>query len=413
VDRASDVVIVGGGFAGGSLATVLARNGIPVTLLERQERYRDVVRGEFLGTWGVAEAARLGLAGCLAEGGAWPLRWWRQWDETFAPDDAPVISVSRLRHEVPGADGPVTLSHPATCQAFTRAAIAAGVQVEFGAQNARLSPDAGRFPVVRYAVGGTERVRQCRLVIGAGGRFGQLARQAGITLHSACDHWGGGLAVEGLTGWPDDTQAMGTERDYMFYVFPQGGGRARLYLNYGEQTAKRITGRDKVRNFLRAFDLKCLPGSEEIVSARPAGRVASFPARYSWTDSPLAQGVVLVGDEAGMNDTILGTGLACSLRDARNVAEILLSEPDWSPAAFRGYAAERAGRMRCLRRAAYIMTRLYAEFDEAARMRRRRAYDLMNRNPAHALFLIVSLAGPDAFPAGPFGDYLTERLLAA
>ena len=113
-----------------------------------------------------------------------------------------------------------------------------------------------------------------------------------------------------------------------------------------------------------------------------------------------------------MNDTILGTGLACSLRDARTLAEMLLSERDWSPAALRGYAAERARRMRCLERAAYIMTRLYAEFDETARMRRRRAYDLMNRNPAHSWFLAVTLAGPDVFPDGPFGDYLAERLLA-
>src|SRR4051794_6521186 len=81
VDRESDVIIVGGGIAGAALATVLARNGIAVTMLERQEQYQDIIRGEFLGTWGIAEAVQLGLGDCLLEGGAWPLRWWRQWDE--------------------------------------------------------------------------------------------------------------------------------------------------------------------------------------------------------------------------------------------------------------------------------------------------------------------------------------------
>jgi 2-polyprenyl-6-methoxyphenol hydroxylase-like FAD-dependent oxidoreductase len=114
-----------------------------------------------------------------------------------------------------------------------------------------------------------------------------------------------------------------------------------------------------------------------------------------------------------MNDTVLGTGLANALWDARQVAEIILSQSDWSPSAFRGYAAKRAERMQSANRAAHIMSRLYAEFDAEARMRRRRAYDLMNRNPAHALFLLVTLAGPDAFPKGPFGDYLAERLLTA
>jgi menaquinone-9 beta-reductase len=412
VDHGSDVVIVGGGFAGAPLATVLARNGIAVTLLERQENYQDSVRGEFLGTWGVAEAARMDLTDCLLEGGAWPLRTWRQWDELFAAQDAPVISFASIPHRVPGADGPVTLSHPATCEAFARAAAAAGARVELGAERIRLSL-AGRFPVVSYRRCGREQVRACKLVVGAGGRYGQLARQAGIRFQSGCHHWGSGLAVEGLADWPDDTQAMGTSGDVMFFVFPQGNGHARLYLNYLAETARRFSGPDKVENFLRAFDLECVPGSEEVACAKPLARLASFPTTYSWTDWPLADGVVLAGDEAGMTDTILGTGLASSLWDARQVSEILLSEPDWSPGTFGGYAQARAERMRYLSRAASIMARLYVEFDEAARTRRRRAYQLMNANPAHALFLLVTLAGPDAFPKGPFGDYLAERLLAA
>jgi len=416
-DCDSDVVIVGGGFAGGSLAALLAGNGLTVTVLERQEQYRDTVRGEFLGTWGVAEAARMGLSDCLLEGGAWALRWWRQWDETIHPDEAPSASLTETAHRVRGAEGPVALSHPATCGAFARAAGAAGARLEFGVEQVRLNLD-GRFPVLRYRQGGAEHVLGCRLAIGAGGRYGQLVKQAGITMHTdfhhaAAPHWGGGLAVEGLRDWPDDTQALGTEGEVMFIVIPQGGGRARLYLNYSAQTARRFSGPGKVTAFLRAFDLKCLPGGAEIAAARPAGRLASFPATYSWTDYPLADGVVLIGDEAGMNDTILGTGLACSLRDGRQIADILLSQRDWSPAAFAGYATDRARRMRHLTRAAHIMTRLYAEFDDTARTRRQRAAELMRRNPAHALFLVAALAGPDAFPPGPFLDYLAERLLAA
>jgi len=40
-----DVVIVGAGIAGASLATVLARSGLEVVLLERQREYSDRVRG--------------------------------------------------------------------------------------------------------------------------------------------------------------------------------------------------------------------------------------------------------------------------------------------------------------------------------------------------------------------------------
>lgn len=50
-----DVVVVGAGIGGAALATVLARNGIDVLVLERQTAYRDKVRGEWMAPWGVAE----------------------------------------------------------------------------------------------------------------------------------------------------------------------------------------------------------------------------------------------------------------------------------------------------------------------------------------------------------------------
>ena len=49
-----DVVIIGGGIAGNALATVLARTGRAVLVLERSTVYRDKVRGEVFHAWGVA-----------------------------------------------------------------------------------------------------------------------------------------------------------------------------------------------------------------------------------------------------------------------------------------------------------------------------------------------------------------------
>ncbi len=42
----NDVVIVGGGIAGASLAVLLARGGLGVTVLERSVQFEDRVRGE-------------------------------------------------------------------------------------------------------------------------------------------------------------------------------------------------------------------------------------------------------------------------------------------------------------------------------------------------------------------------------
>ena len=66
----ADVVIVGGGIAGGALATVLATAGVRVLTLERQPEYRDHVRGEILWPWGVRVARRLNLERLLLGAGA-------------------------------------------------------------------------------------------------------------------------------------------------------------------------------------------------------------------------------------------------------------------------------------------------------------------------------------------------------
>ena len=52
--RSYDLVIVGGGIAGSSLATRLAREGVDVLVLEKSTEFVDRVRGEEMLPWGVA-----------------------------------------------------------------------------------------------------------------------------------------------------------------------------------------------------------------------------------------------------------------------------------------------------------------------------------------------------------------------
>ena len=66
----ADIVIVGGGIGGASLAFALAREGLGVTVLEASEEYQDRVRGESMSVWGVKEARELGVERIMLDAGA-------------------------------------------------------------------------------------------------------------------------------------------------------------------------------------------------------------------------------------------------------------------------------------------------------------------------------------------------------
>ena len=59
MDSAYDLVVVGGGIAGGALAIVMARAGYSVLLLEETDAFQDKVRGEWIAPWGVAKVQHL------------------------------------------------------------------------------------------------------------------------------------------------------------------------------------------------------------------------------------------------------------------------------------------------------------------------------------------------------------------
>lgn len=52
------IAVVGGGIAGTSFAGVMARAGFGVLVIEKEERFRERVRGDATHAWGVYETQR-------------------------------------------------------------------------------------------------------------------------------------------------------------------------------------------------------------------------------------------------------------------------------------------------------------------------------------------------------------------
>lgn len=105
----SDIVAVGGGIAGATIALVLARAGLTVTVLEQQPSYRDRVRGEYMQPWGVAEAQHLGIGEILIQAGAFFVRRIVPYDEINSLQAAEATARS-LADIVPGVPGGLRLS---------------------------------------------------------------------------------------------------------------------------------------------------------------------------------------------------------------------------------------------------------------------------------------------------------------
>ncbi len=404
-----DVVIAGAGIGGSALATVLARAGLGVLVLEKETEYRDRVRGEWLAPWGVAETRRLGLYDTLRAAGGHHLAEHRTYGETHAtPSGLDHVELAGMLPDIPG---PLCLGHPTMCRALSRTASDAGVTIRRGVDAITLGPFEAGHRTVTFTDDGTTHTARARLVVGADGRGSGIRRQAGIALHrDPTHHLFAGLLVEGATDWPETQQATGVENDVHFLVFPQGSGRIRLYLGYALAQRQRLNGADAAERFLDAYRFHHVPGSEAIANARPAGPCQAYGNEDTWTDAPVADGVVLVGDAAGHNDPIIGQGLSITMRDVRLVRDVMLAGGDWSPAAFTPYVEERGERMRRLRFVAALDSSLQNEFGPVAEARRARAAELQAGDPSLLQWFYAVFVGPEMLPAEAFDDSVRRRL---
>ncbi len=404
-----ELVVIGGGIAGGVFATVMARAGHSVLMLEITEQHRDVVRGEWMAPWGVNEAKGLGLYDLYRSDGAHHVKRHVTYDEDMPPGiaDAKTIEFAAM---MPGSDGPLTIGHPRLCGILDDAAVVAGAKFLRGVRKTQVVP--GTPPTVRFEHQGVAHEIRPRLVVAADGRHGKTARQAGIKLHAdPVHHWFSGMLIEDAHGWPEDKQTIGTAGDFNFFVFPQGNGRARLYQGVALNDKERFMGEDAPRRFADAFRLACVPQSEAIAAGKPASQCFVYPNNDTWADEPFVPGVVAIGDAAGHNDPIIGQGLSISHRDVRMVSDILKATSVWSTASLHDYAVERRELMRRLRLAARLAAVRDCEFDAQGRARRARLHGMFMSDPMITGLMMAPIAGPDAVPPEAFNAAALDAVL--
>ncbi len=306
-----DLLVLGGGPAGSSLALQAARAGMAVTLLERARFPRDKVCGEFVSAEGCAVLARLGLLAQVEEpGGRW-MSGMRITDRRGRPLDLPLPELRDGREAL-------GISRAHLDSVILRAAEQAGVEVRERWEATRALFDGGRVVGVgARPVGRPDEEIELRagLVAACDGRRSFLARQLhpGLcdpTRSSPGSWFGVEVHFEEPTPLPRRRIELHLFDGGYVGIGPVEGGRVNACLMATVAALRESGSRERL---LR-----------QRVFANPAVRDSLGHGRCheDWNSigplcfgvrRPVAAGALFVGDAAGTIDPFCGEGISHAL----------------------------------------------------------------------------------------------------
>ncbi len=362
---AYDLVTIGGGLAGASLAKAMAEAGARVLVLERESEFRDRVRGEGMHPWGVAEAKELGIYERLVAIG--------NQTRFFTISVYPVAMPPRdLVQTSPYGVGSLNFYHPEMQEQVLEAAAEAGAEVRRGTVVTGVEP--GSRPAVQLR---GERL-EARLVVGADGRRSRARDWAGFETHRDPERMVlSGVLMRGISVAEDGVNAIIRPGRGAVILFPLGRDRCRAYYGYRKRDGQRLhlTGSGRVRDFLKASLAVGAPDAW-YEGAQAVGPLAEFEGADTWVEHPYRDGIVLIGDAAAATDPVWGCGQSLTLRDVRVLRDRLLESDDWSKTA-DAYAREHDQYYGALHRAEAWMTEMFFDYGPEADARREQALPLV------------------------------------
>jgi 2-polyprenyl-6-methoxyphenol hydroxylase-like FAD-dependent oxidoreductase len=305
VGESFDVVVVGGRCAGAPLATMLARAGLRVCVVDRDRFPSDTLSTHGIQPAGVQVLERIGVLDSLLALAPPMLRGRMVFDDAVAVFDdiveisgAPVLSVRR-----------VTLD-----EILVRAAAEAGAEVRTGTRVTGLVVERDRVAGVTTPAGEL----RAPLVVGADGTRSAVARMVGARQYHVTPN---GRIFMWAYYEADPTNGevwIGKIGDHAYLVTPTDGGLCLV------AACPSIDRREEVRadrESVYEAGVRAWPELHAgVAGARREGPVYTMANMPGFFRASAGPGWVLVGDAGHFKDPTPGQGIADALRQAERLA---------------------------------------------------------------------------------------------
>src|SRR4051812_5407834 len=328
-----DVIIVGGRCAGAPLATLLARAGVKVCVVDRARFPSDTPSTHAIQPCGVQILERLGVLEPVAR--------------VAAAVDGGVLAFDEGRLELDGArellGAPMLNARRVTLDAILlEAAGAAGAEVRTGTPVTGLVVEHGRVAGVTTSAGEL----RASLVVGADGARSTVARLVGAAEYHRTPGkrvfmWSyfEGVAGNGGVAGGDGGMWLGKIGDHAFLASPTDAG---LFM---AAVAPSIDRWDELRGDREAAYRAGLASWREleafVAGARRAGPVQVMARWHGFFRESAGPGWALVGDAGHFKDPTPGQGIADALRQVVALAPAIESALGGEEGALRDWWAWR------------------------------------------------------------------------
>lgn len=311
---AVDVLVAGAGPAGSAVATLLARAGHRVRLVDRAAFPRDKACSEYMSPEAVRILDRLGVVEALEQAGAAPL----EGTVVTAARGARLDGRFALAGRQPYRPTGLSVSRRVLDHRLTVAARNAGVELLERTAVEELLYDGGavagavlRGPDGRCAI-------RARLTIGADGLRSVVARRLGPRRHLPPTRVAFVAHLDGVEDMERSAELFVGSSGYVG-LNPIGGGMTNVALVLPRARAAGARGRAE------GFFLEALRGfgsvARRIERARVVRPVLATGPFSAWSGRVTADGAALLGDAADFFDPFTGEGIYSALRGAELLAE--------------------------------------------------------------------------------------------